>query len=148
MPYVTSGLRQGWASVDVLIGVSRQRRTLLERNRFPVPAAIHVHALIDTGASISGFSSKVFEALDLTPVTQISVLTPSTPYDAPHGCNLFDVSLSLVANGGAHPFPDVRVMEANCWHPGEQIEALIGMDILTRCFFQLMGPECQFVIAF
>ena len=134
--------------MDVLIGASQPRRVLLERNGFTVPVAVPVRALIDTGASISGFSAKVFQALDLTPVSQISVLTPSTLVDTPHDCNVYDVSLSLVANGAAHPFPDVRVMEANCWHPGEEIEALIGMDILRRCFFQLMGPEGQFVIAF
>lgn len=90
----------------------------------------------------------MFRALDVTPVTKVSVLTPSTPPDAPHECDLYDVALSLVAGGSAHPFPDTRVMEADCWLPGEGIEALIGMDILGRCFFQLLGPDRRFTLAF
>jgi hypothetical protein len=39
-------------------------------------------------------------------------------------------------------------MVADCWLPGEGIEALLGMDILSLCFFQLMGPERQFTLAF
>jgi hypothetical protein len=148
MPRVSGSLINGWALVDVLVSVSHQRRVLLERNNFKAPASVHVRALIDTGATLSGFSPRVFRELDLTPVTTMSVVTPSTPPSAPHDANLYDVSLALVAGGAAHPFPDMRVMEADCWLPNEGIEALIGMDILTRCFFQLMGPEGQFVIAF
>lgn len=58
------------------------------------------------------------------------------------------MSLSLVAGGTAVRFPDSRVMEADCWRPDEGIEALIGMDLLTRCFFQLNGPEKWFTLAF
>jgi hypothetical protein len=148
MPYVSGSLTRGWAIVDVLVGVSHPRRSLLQRHQFPIPANVHVRALLDTGASISGFSPRVFKELDLTPVTKLGVITPSTPPNTPHECDLFDVALSLVAGGAAHPFPDARVMEADCWLPGEGIEALLGMDILTRCFFQLMGPEGQFVLAF
>jgi hypothetical protein len=39
-------------------------------------------------------------------------------------------------------------MVADCWHPIEGIEALLGMDVLMQCFFQLMGPDKQFTLAF
>lgn len=148
MPYVSGSLTGSWAIVDVLIGVSTTRRSLLTKHGFSVPTAVHVRALLDTGASISGFAPRVFRDLDLTPVSQLNVLTPSTPADAPHPCDLFDVTLALVAGGTPHPFADLRVMVADCWPPNEGLEALIGMDILRRCFFQLMGPERQFVCAF
>jgi hypothetical protein len=148
MPYVNGALTAGWAILDVLVGVSGRRQELLERHQFPVPQPVHVRALLDTGASISGFAPRVFRELDLTPVSTLNVLTPSTPADAPHPCDLYDVSLSLVANGTAYPFADLRVMVADCWPPTEGLEALLGMDILGRCFFQLMGPERHFVCAF
>jgi hypothetical protein len=148
MPYLNGSLIQDWAIIDVLVGVSRPRQLLLEKHQFAVSAPVHIRALIDTGANISGFSPRLFRELDVTPVTTISVLTPSTSSSAPHECNLYDVSLSLVANGAAHPFSDIRVMEADCWLPDEGVEALIGMDILCRCFFQLRGPDRQFTLAF
>jgi hypothetical protein len=87
----------------------------------------------------------VFQALDITPVTRSTVITAS---NTPHECDFYDVSLSLVANGSAHLFPDTRVMEADCWQPDEGVEAIIGMDILFSCNFQLLGPERQFILAF
>lgn len=148
MPYVSGPLTGCWAIVDVLLGVSRARAELLGKHGFVVPKPVYVRALLDTGASISGFSPRVFRDLDLAPVSTLDVLTPSTPANAPHASDLFDVSLALVANGATHPFADMRVMAADCWLPQEGLEALLGMDILSRCFFQLMGPERQFVCAF
>jgi hypothetical protein len=148
MPLLTGPLLSAGAVIDVLIGVSRPRRALLVKHQFPVPAPVHVRALIDTGASVSGFAPRVFTGLDLTPVGQIAILTPSTAPDAPHQSDLYDVSLSLVADGTPHSFPDSRVMAADCWHPDEGIEALIGRDILDRCFFQYMGPDRRFTLAF
>jgi hypothetical protein len=37
---------------------------------------------------------------------------------------------------------------ADRWFPAEGIEALLGIAILGRDFFQLMGPERPFVFAF
>jgi hypothetical protein len=148
MPLINGRITQGWAIVDVLVAVSQPRRQLLVRNGFPIPQHVHVRALLDTGAYASGFAPRVFQELDLTPVSTEMVYTPSTSPTSPHKCDLYDVSLSLVANGGAHPFPDTRVMAADCWLPGEGLEALIGMDILCGCNFQLWGPEKQFVLSF
>lgn len=148
MPSVSGPLTHGWAIVDVVVGVSRSRRELLLKHTFAAPPPVYVRALLDTGASISGFSPRVFRDLDLTPVAKLGVITPSTPAHTPHECDLYDVALSLVAGGAAYPFPDTQVMAADCWLPDEGIEALVGMDILSRGFFQLMGPERQFVFAF
>jgi len=90
----------------------------------------------------------VFTALDITPIAKTLILTPSTPPHAPHECDLYHVSLSLVADGSAHAFPESRGMAADCWLEGEGIEALIGRDILDRCFFQYIGLERKFTLAF
>lgn len=106
MPLLTGPLTPGGAVIDVLVGVSRPRRALLLKHQFPVPVPVHVRAVIDTGASVSGFSPRVFGALDLTPVGQVSILTPSTPADAPHESDLYDVSPEQFrALGGADAPP-------------------------------------------
>jgi hypothetical protein len=132
----------------VFVGVSSRRRRLLIKNQFSVPDPVPVRALIDTGADVSGFTPRVFTELDLTPVAKIDLLTPSTPHDAPHKADLYDVTLHLVAEGRMCAFPDSRVMAADCWLPGEGIEALIGRDILDLCFFQYFGQDRAFSLAF
>ena len=39
-------------------------------------------------------------------------------------------------------------MSADCWHEDEGMEALIGRDILDHCFFQYLGPDRRFTLAF
>ncbi|HEY1381278.1 MAG TPA: hypothetical protein VGF55_31045 [Gemmataceae bacterium] len=148
MPYLTGRLTPIGAVVDVLIGVSTQRKKLLVKNGLPVPNPSHVRSLIDTGATVSGFASRVFRELGLTPATRINVLTPSTPHDAPHLCAFYDVSLQLVAEGRPHQFLESRVMAADCWPPGDRIEGLLGLDILNHCFFQFVGKDRTFTFAF
>ena len=75
-------------------------------------------------------------------------MTPSTLPGAPHRAKLYDVALSVVAGGRASLIADFRVMEADCWLSGEGVEALIGRDILERCFFQYRGPDPAFTLAF
>ena len=147
MPYLSGPLVRGRAIIEVLVGVSGPRRLLLQKHGFPIPAALPVRALIDTGADITGFSPRVFQALDITPITRTKILTPSTTADKPFETNLYDLALSLVVDGSAHPFPDARVMEADCWVADEDHEALIGTDVLARCFFQYMGPDRRFTLA-
>ena len=56
MPLLTGPLTPGGAIIDVLVGVSRPRLALLLKHQFPVPVPVHVRAVIDTGASVSGFA--------------------------------------------------------------------------------------------
>ncbi len=148
MPYVTGPIGPGGAVVDVLIGVPGVRASLLRKSNFPVPAAVPVRALIDTGASLSGFAPRVFRALDLRPLDQIEIYTPSTRPGSPYACDRYLVGLALVAGGRSHPFPDLHVIETDCWLPDEGIEALIGRDILSRCNFWYVGIEDTFNLSF
>jgi hypothetical protein len=148
MPLITGPIGNHGAVIDVMVGVRRSRQRLLAKHQLPIPDPVHVRALLDTGASLSGFHPRVFSGLDLTPTGRIAVLTTSTPIDVPFESDVYWVSLSLVANGQLHPFPDSQVMNADCWLPDEGIEALIGRDILDRCFFQYMGLDRRFTLAF
>jgi hypothetical protein len=148
MSYVTGRIDSNGAVVDVLVDVSRPRRRLLVKHNLPIPHSVHVRAQIDTGSSISGFASRVFAVLQIPAVGKILIATPSTSPDSPHRCDLYDVTLSIVANGRANPFGDTRVMESDCWLPDEGIEALIGRDILSRCYFQYVVRDETFTLAF
>lgn len=99
MPIVTGRITPRGAVIDVLVGVSVPRRRVLDRLGLPVPTPRHVRAMIDTGADVSGFAPRLFTALELKPIDQIALYTPSTPPNCPHLADVFDVSLSVVAGG-------------------------------------------------
>ena len=148
MPYLNGPIGAGGAVVDVTVSVPALRASLLQRHGFAVPEPVHIRALIDTGATLSGFAPRVFTALDLKPLDTLSVLTPSTRPDAPHPFDRFQVSLALIAEGRSCPFPDTLVIATDCWLEDEGMEGLIGRDILDRCFFQYLGLDRRFTLAF
>ncbi len=150
MPIVSGRLTPAGAVVDIVVGVGPRRLALLQRLGLPVPAPVFLKAQIDTGANITGLTGRVFSALELPPVGSVAILTPSTRPDAPHHCDLFDVTLSFVADGRAQPFGGLRVIAADGWHPGAEqgVEALIGRDVLDRCVFSYLGPDRAFTFAF
>ena len=148
MPYLTGPIGPDGAVVDVLVGVPAVRAGLLRKAGFPVPAAVPVRALVDTGASLSGFAPRVFRELDLRPLDRISINTPSTRPDEPHPCDRYLVALAFVAGGRPHPFPEVEVIETDCWPPEFAIEALIGRDILNWCNFWYVGIDRTFNLSF
>lgn len=59
MPIINGLIAGGWAVVDVLVGVSDQRRRLLRKHKRAVPQLVHVRALIDTGSSVSAFAPRL-----------------------------------------------------------------------------------------
>ncbi len=148
MPYLSGPILTGGPVLDVIVSVPVARVALLQRHGFAVPGPVHVRALIDTGATLSAFAPRVFAALDLRSVDRIEVLTPSTRPDAPHSFERYQVALALVAEGRSCPFPETLVMSADCWLEDEGMEALIGRDILDHCFFQYLGPDRRFTLAF
>lgn len=148
MPIVSGSITGLGALVDVMLGVDSGTRRRLEAQGLKVPDPIAVKVLIDTGATISGFATELMKDLGLLPIDTIPILTPSTPYTAPHECDVFHASLALVANGVAHEFPECRVLAAEGWHPADGIHGLIGRDILARCNMLYLGTERKFTLAF
>jgi hypothetical protein len=148
MPIITGRLAPTGAMIDLLVGVSNRRAQLLRKHKMKVPDYVRLRVLIDTGATVSGFSPSTFEYLELQPVTRTGVLTPANTPGQLHQADFFDVGNYLVAGGRENQFGDFRVMAADCWLKGEGIEGLIGWDILNRCFLQCHGLERTFTLSF
>ena len=148
MSIITGRLAPTGAIVDLFVGVSSRLVRVMRTQKLKVPETVHLRVLIDTGSTVSGFSPWVFESLGLKPVTRQRVYTPSTTPNEPHERDFFDVAISIVAEGRINPFGDFRVIDADCWLPGEGAEGLIGWDILNRCWFQCHGPERTFTLSF
>lgn len=148
MPLLTGALANGVAVIDVLVGVGSARAALLRKHGFRVPEPTRVRALLDTGSHFTGFASSVFRALELDPIWKMDVLTPSTPHDTPHTADLYRVTVSFFVNESPYVMGDCNVIAAESFRADEDVQGLIGLDLLTACQFTLVGPLKAFTLAF
>lgn len=113
-----------------------------------VPSPFSVRAQIDTGSHVTVFSREVFTALELTPLGRTPIRTPSTRPGEPFYADQYEVTLSFVSGMDQYPFPTIRVIASDDFQQGEEVEAIIGRDILNRCNFQYLGTARRFELFF
>lgn len=148
MPSITGVIDDHGAVISVLVSVPTIRRELLQRLGMAVPSTVAVRAQIDTGSHVTGFSRQVFTALGLTPFGRTPLRTPSTRPDEPFYADQYEVALSFVSGVDQYPFPTVRAIASDDFQQGEEVEAIIGRDILNRCNFQYLGTARRFDLFF
>src|SRR5947209_20480662 len=132
MPHFTLQVSASGPVLDALVGVSQARRTALLAAGQTVPNVIHIHALVDTGASNTCIDPGVLTGanptgLELTPTGTVSMTTPSTG-TTPHVADQYDVSL-LVPHPTLNPLilPTIAVASVELLN-AQGFHALIGRD--------------------
>jgi hypothetical protein len=149
MPLISGEITREGAVIPVLVGVSRNRQKVLERNRLPVPEKIPVLAQIDTGSDISAFMPEVFEALDIRRIDEVPVRTPSTDPEELYKADLHDVSITLVSGTTQYYLPSLQVIVTKDFEDNpDSAKALLGRDVLDRCVFEYAGPHKRFTLSF
>jgi hypothetical protein len=134
--------------VDVLIGVSPNREAACRRVGFPVPPRVALRAVIDTGSYVTGLTPAAFRALGIQPFRYVPVRTPSTRPGSPHLCDQYDVSLALLAGGSVYSFGSDHAIASDDFTPQEDVQGILGRDVLDRCVFTYYGPHRYFTLAF
>jgi hypothetical protein len=144
MPYFTFPLSADGPVVQGLIGLNGFRTDLLVRAGQPVPRPVSVRALLDTGCDMTAIAPAVFQSLGLTPLYGTRTQTAGGSVNV----NLYIVSLSVLSpSGSAGLFlvrPNLVVTELTA--PLQNIDVLIGTDILNDCLFILNGRAGQFIL--
>lgn len=148
MPTLTGEINDHGAVICVLVSVPTVRRELLQRLQMSVPPPVSVRAQIDTGSHVTGYSREVFTALELSPFGRTPLRTPSTRPGEPFYADQYEVTLSFVSGMDQYPFPTARVIASDDFQQGEEVEAIIGRDILNRCNFQYLGTARRFELFF
>ncbi len=146
MPIVHGPLTALGAVVELLVGVHKPRREVLERNHMPVPARQRVAAQIDTGTTFTAVDARVLRSLNTLLIDQVLVRT-SSPSGEPIRFDQHAVSLGLEADGIGIHLPEVLVLET-VFGPQDGIQALIGQDVLRHCLFINNGPRNSFSLAY
>jgi hypothetical protein len=124
--------------VSAFVSVSMPRRTALTTAGQPVPNAVRITGLLDTGASGTCIDPAVLTALGLTPTGTTLVLTPSTGA-TPVPAEQYDVSFVIPAPNGAPLFSQTLAVTASELLVAQGFHALIGRDILSQCVFVYNG---------
>lgn len=145
MPHLTLRTTNGFAIVDLSVGVTRARAKALRAAGRRLPTPVTIRGLIDTGASGTAIDPGVIRLLELQPTGVSSIHTPSTAGQA-HRCHAYDVSLHVDHPAATGTFDPIVAVESDLAAHGFQ--ALIGCNVLKKCLFIYDGQAATFSLAF
>jgi len=149
VPYFTRQVApDGGLILTALIGVSAARRQALLTANQPVPNAVNVSALVDTGASCTCIDPSVLNQLGLTPTGSIQINTPSTGAQ-PASANQYDVSLVILTAANLAPLihATMPVVETELVSM-QGFHVLLGRDVLRGCLLVYDGQNGLFSLAY
>jgi hypothetical protein len=101
---------------------------------------------VDTGASCTCLDPSVLTALNLTPTGRVNINTPSTG-TMPHEADQYDIGMIIPWQGGPLVLPTIPAVSSELLAV-QGFHALIGRDILARCFFAYNGGISAFTLAY
>jgi predicted aspartyl protease len=125
--------------VDMRVWIGGPVEQVLKKADSKVPPPVPVKGMIDTGATGSVIQPTIAQTLGLQPVGVVSISTPSS-MNVP--CYQYVVRLIL---------PNNVVVEALAIEAplhGQQIQCLIGRDVLAHGVFVYTGYINQFTLSF
>ncbi|MEW6741284.1 MAG: retropepsin-like aspartic protease [Planctomycetota bacterium] len=125
--------------VDMTVWVGTPVENALRKAGSPVPQPVPAKGLIDTGATCSVIQPTTVSSLGLQPVGSVNISTPSS---ANVPCHQYLVRLV---------FPNNVVVEALAIEAplqGQQVQCLIGRDVLAHGVFVYTGYINQFTLSF
>jgi hypothetical protein len=133
--------------VDVLIGLRAASMATQLAAGQPITAPVRARGAIDTGTDITIVSAAIPRRLGVPASIQGSTQTVAGPLSAP----LFRLSVGVTDFRIPHApelvEADLLVMGLVTTLP-QQIEVLVGLDVLLGCRFVLDGPAGQFSLEF
>lgn len=146
MPHLTIGIDPIRGPIIILlVGASAPRIDALNQAGIPVPPAIAVSFLVDTGASCTVVDQTVISPLGLVPTGETLVCTPTTG-GKPESRFQYDVGLMLYHADNSRLFHSLPVIATDLSQ--QNIGGLLGRDVLEKCLLVYDGAVRQFSLAF
>lgn len=124
--------------VQITFSPTLAAQQALTTSKQPIPTPVKAAAMIDTGASATVVKKGLLNPLGLHPVGSVPVSTPTSQNVT---CATYAVLLGL-PNG----FLEISAVETPL--QGQNIEALIGRDVLQHGLLIYNGASGQFTLAF
>ena len=147
MPHFTQTISSDGPLIDVNINASIERLRALQDSGQPVPNAIKVKGLIDTGASTTCIDTSVVEALRLETKGDVPVITPSTG-DQPINVDYYDITLLIFASMDQPPLLNTTLLVAELPIQNQGFQTIIGRDMLSQCVLIYNGATNEYTLSF
>lgn len=125
--------------VDMSLSVHQDVEDALRQASQPIPTPIQITALVDTGATASVIQEACVNSLGLQPVGVTYVNTPSS-----HNvkCYTYPVRLHLPNNVSREVIAIAAPLQ------GQNIQCLIGRDVLSEAILIYLGDANTFTLSF
>ncbi|MCL2640201.1 MAG: aspartyl protease family protein [Phycisphaerales bacterium] len=147
MPHLNGALKKSGPLVDVLVSVSEPRLDALLAAGRQIPPAIKIRALIDTGASCTAIDTSIVRKLEIPATGTVDVRTPSTGA-TPHTFNQYDIQLTILDERGNPLSSGHSIPIVGSDFSGQDIEALIGRDLLAMGILIYNGTAGSFTLSY
>ncbi len=147
MPHFTQTISNEGPLLDVNINASIERLRALQDSGQPIPNAITVKGLVDTGASTTCIDTSVVEALGLETKGDVAVITPSTG-DQPIDVDYYDITAMIFAGMDQPPLLNATLLVAELPIQNQGFQAIIGRDLLSECVLIYNGATEQYTLSF
>ena len=145
MPHFTLQLDVCGPVIVLIIGVSAPRQSAMKDNGLAIPPPVVGRFLVDTGASCSMIDDSIVSALNLQPTGQCDIHTPSTGTVAAKAFQ-YDIALMIHHDDNVRFFPTLPVISNN--FGTQNIQGLLGRDVLEKCLLVYDGTAQTFSLAF
>jgi predicted aspartyl protease len=125
--------------VDMRIWIGTPVENAIKKNEGNLPEAVPVKAMIDTGATGSVIHLEIVKNLGLQPVGVVYINTPSS-----ENVQCYQYVVRLI-------FPNNVIVEAIAVEAplkGQQIQCLVGRDVLAHGVLVYTGYINQFTLSF
>lgn len=144
MPTFTGPIVADGSLVNILVGVSEARRQVLRSVGFLVPTPSPVRVLLDTGSIITITKAQAITPLGVTRYDQRQFFNSAVGL-TPIVRDVFDLSITLLDDKGIslHYWPSVDVIPG-VFPPTDQVQGVIGRDLLDECVFTYDGKRRTF----
>lgn len=147
MPILTHGLDvRGRALLEVYVSLTASDAQIRAGWGLPVPPAVAVTALVDTGAGRTMIDAGIIESLGLDPVGEMDVFTAST---GGQPVRSLEYLVDLTPMDGSGPQPLASSLRVIAGHDLGWVgaEILLGRDVLSCCLLVYDGHRRQFTLA-
>lgn len=140
MPTLTIKIGPEGPIANLLVGVSAPRMKALQDAGLQVPTHEVIRGLIDTGAGCTCIDSRVIKKLGIEATGNVPIHTPSTGSTA-HTANQYDIAISILMDDQHVQPVSVIIPVLECDFSQQNIDALIGRDLLSFGSLFYNGPK-------
>jgi len=146
VPHITVPIdRFSGPVIALVVGVSFAKHAILKKQGITAPSPVIMNFLVDSGASHTVVDAVSIAPLAMAPTGVTYIHTPSTG-ETPVAVQQYDVSLYLHHPDNSKMIPNLAVTASD--FSKQNIQGLLGRDVLEHCLLVYDGRAGSFALAF